>query len=348
MSPITLFRMIISLFIVVFGWMSCKISIIGFDGCNLKNLTVGIPIWRKILRKFNRYLSCILLWSLGVHTYQYKKLSYKDLYQLYGYKRPDIQSINDPNYNKEPSSYVIVSNHLGYLDILLYLSHFNGSFVAANYIRFVKFIGDIAVCFQSLFLQKGVKLSEQILQRVNLSHDTHDARKCNGCYLCSAKLIIFPEGTTTNSKQCLLPFRSSIFRSGKPIQPIIVRTPYKHFNTTWESIPFYYHLFRTYTQVYNDMKVIQAPPYIPSKPEIDDPYLYSFNVNKLMCKMLGNHYCVYLLNRDHKKECYHKYLLGQFDEKQALNKGKEIFDNDLLIQRYLQFIHIEGANVAES
>ena len=154
-------------------------------------------------------------------------------------------------------------------------------------------------------------------------------------------MIIFPEGTTTNSKNCLLPFRSSIFRSGRPVQPIIVKTPYKHFNTTWESIPFYTHLFKTYTQVYNDMEVIEAPPYIPSEEEINDPYLYSFNVNKLMCKMLGNDYKVFLLNRHHKKECYHKYLTNKCDKAQALKKGKELFENDVLIQKYLEFIATE-------
>ena len=73
---------------------------------------------------------------------------------------------------------------------------------------------------------------------------------------------------------------------------------------------------------------------IPSNPT----YLYSFNVNRLMCNMLGNDYKVYLLNRHHKKDCYHKYLTKNCDKAQALRRGKEVFENDKLIQKYLEFI----------
>ena len=323
------------------AWIFSIIAILGFDSSNLNNLTIEIPFWRQQMRLLCRYLARILLWTLGVYSYSRTKLTYKDLHIRYGYKRPDLYhyDIHDPEYNKEPKSYIIVSNHLGYLDILLYLAYYNTSFICSDYIQNVTFIGDIATCFQSLFLKSGIKTSHQILHRVQLTYDTHSNRECNGCYLCSSKLIIFPESTTTNSKQCLLPFRSSIFRSGKPIQPIIIRSPYKHFNTTWESIHFMPHLFRLYTQCYNKMEVVEAPPYIPNKAEINDPYLYSFNVNQLMRKMLGHDYKVYLLNRDHKKICYHPYLLQKLDKKSALNIGKQIFNKDTLIQKYVHFIH---------
>ena len=67
-----------------------------------------------------------------------------------------------------------------------------------------------------------------------------------------------------------------------------------------------------------------------------------------MCKMLGNDYKVHLLNRHHKKECYHKYLTKKCDKTEALNKGKELFQNDVLIQRYLEFISMEQQNKNEN
>eukprot|EP01084_Bolivina_argentea_P258544 435915_1 len=343
MMPIGILRVILYLLTLIVGWIIAKISIIGFDDLNLENLSVEIPIWRKRLLKLFRYIATVSLFSFGVHSYSYNKLTYKDLYLYYGYKRPDID-YEDPKYNIEPKSFVIVSNHLGYLDVVLFLSHrYNGSFVCAYYIRFVTLIGDIAACLQSLFVKKGANVSEQILSRIELAHNTHDikgGKPCNGCYLCISTLIVFPEGTTTNSNGCLLPFRSSVFRSGKPIRAIVVRTPHKHFNSCWESIPFFAHLFRIYTQCYNEMEVIEASPYIPSEEEIDDPYLYSFNVNRLMCKMLGNNYKIYLLNKHHKKQCYHPYLNKTCTQNEALIHGKELFQNDLLIQKYLEFIKI--------
>jgi lysophosphatidylcholine acyltransferase/lyso-PAF acetyltransferase len=43
------------------------------------------------------------------------------------------------------------------------------------------------------------------------------------------------EGTTTNGDY-LLPFKTGAFLAKAPIQPVILRYPYKRFNPAWESM----------------------------------------------------------------------------------------------------------------
>lgn len=43
------------------------------------------------------------------------------------------------------------------------------------------------------------------------------------------------EGTTTNGDY-LLPFKTGAFLAKAPVQPVILRYPYKRFNPAWESM----------------------------------------------------------------------------------------------------------------
>eukprot|EP01083_Nonionella_stella_P300088 1022651_1 len=267
MIPVALIRVCAVICTVVIGWIILKLSFYQLDEKTNRS-TQQIPVWRALLRRAYRYCPRLLMFCCGIYNITTTKLTYKDLYRLYGYKRPDLD-IDDPLYNTPPPSHVIVSNHLGYLDISLFKSyHYNGSFLCKEAMRQVTCIGEMAKIVNSLFLVKGKQLSKEISDHVCMMHEAHDHGRCKGCYLCvsSSALVIFPEGTTTNNK---------------------VKMESTHFSTTWETISFRDSLFRTCTQLVNYMKVIEAPPYVPSKEEIEDPYLYSFNVNQLMSKMLG-------------------------------------------------------------
>jgi lysophosphatidylcholine acyltransferase/lyso-PAF acetyltransferase len=47
-------------------------------------------------------------------------------------------------------------------------------------------------------------------------------------------LLLFPEGTTTNRK-ALIKFKRGAFTPGTPVQPILFRSPFNHFDPAWTS-----------------------------------------------------------------------------------------------------------------
>ncbi|TVU18957.1 hypothetical protein EJB05_35080 [Eragrostis curvula] len=89
------------------------------------------------------------------------------------------------------------------------------------------------------------------------------------------------EGTTTNGDY-LLPFKTGAFLAKAPVQPVILRYPYKRFNPAWESMSGARHIFLLLCQFVNYLEVIHLPVYYPSEQEKDDPKLYANNVRKLM------------------------------------------------------------------
>eukprot|EP01084_Bolivina_argentea_P182094 314434_1 len=197
MIPVALLRGCGVACIFLINWMILKLSFYNIDEKTNRS-TKPIPLWRAFLRKTYRYLIRAFMFCFGIHNISTTKLTYRDLYLLYGYKRPDLD-LDDPLYNTPPPSYVIVANHLGYLDILLFLSYrYNAAFIAKEAIRHVTGVGEMADILHSLFLAKDKQLSKEISDRVNMMHNTHDNGRCKGCYLCvsSSALVIFPEGTT--------------------------------------------------------------------------------------------------------------------------------------------------------
>ncbi|XP_047954973.1 lysophospholipid acyltransferase LPEAT1-like isoform X4 [Salvia hispanica] len=97
------------------------------------------------------------------------------------------------------------------------------------------------------------------------------------------RMIIFPEGTTTNGDY-LLPFKTGVFLAKAPVQPVILRYPYRRFSPAWDSISGARHVILLLSQFVNYIEVKRLPVYHPSEQEIENPKLYAENVRKLMAQ----------------------------------------------------------------
>ncbi|WZY91126.1 hypothetical protein YC2023_047861 [Brassica napus] len=75
------------------------------------------------------------------------------------------------------------------------------------------------------------------------------------------RLLLFPEGTTTNGK-VLISFQLGAFIPGYPIQPVVVRYPHVHFDQSWGNISLLMLMFRMFTQFHNFMEVVKVE-YLP-------------------------------------------------------------------------------------
>lgn len=286
-----------------------------------------LPKWRKAL------LACIfpiarsiLFVSLGVYNIRSDRASFK--YRAHDGKDPE-------------KAYVIVANHLGYIDILVLLCMFKGSFVAKGELEHTPIIGYLARALHCMFVRKGQSLTTQLVARIQSTHVCHKKRvNCPGCPPCMSKLVIFPEGTTTNGT-AMVPFRTGVFNAGLPVKPICIRFPYKRFNLSWETIRFKEHLFRTMTQFTNHVHLTELPVYEPSEEEIHDARLFARNVQREMGAVLEQP--IVVLNRKH-KFLYHSWILGkEKSEQDVIMKANDMLLEDKQLVYYQD--HMGDENV---
>jgi lysophosphatidylcholine acyltransferase/lyso-PAF acetyltransferase len=171
----------------------------------------------------------------------------------------------------------IVSNHVSYVDILYHMSASFPSFVAKRSVARLPLVGLISKCLGCIFVQRESKTSDfkgvsgAVTERIQRAHQQKNA----------PMMLLFPEGTTTNGDY-LLPFKTGAFIAKAPVQPVILRYPYKRFNPAWESMSGARHVFLLLCQFVNYLEVIHLPVYYPSEQEKNDAKLYANNVRKLM------------------------------------------------------------------
>lgn len=116
------------------------------------------------------------------------------------------------------NSYFLASNHLGYLDIVLYWSVMDCVFLAKSEVAAWPGIGKIAKDLGTLFIDRGKKRD---LKRVNtLVGEVLRDRQL---------LVVFPEATSTNGK-ALAPFKSGVFETACEIDSPI-STAHIHYVT---------------------------------------------------------------------------------------------------------------------
>lgn len=110
-----------------------------------------------------------------------------------------------------PQSGLLVANHLSYLDILVIASITPVVFVSKSEVRHWPLIGWLTALAGTLFIE-----------RERRTHVGPVNREITSAMAAGAVVVVFPEGTSTNSEQ-VLPFRSSLL---EPVtagaQPITV------------------------------------------------------------------------------------------------------------------------------
>ena len=99
-----------------------------------------------------------------------------------------------------PAQGLIVSNHLSYLDILVFSAAMPCVFVAKKEVRSWPGVGWIATLAGTIYIDRSRRSATRSIQPA--IHAALDAGLC---------LVLFPEGTSSNGKQ-LLPFRSSLLQ----------------------------------------------------------------------------------------------------------------------------------------
>lgn len=119
------------------------------------------------------------------------------------------------NWN-EAQAYMVVSNHLSYIDTLLFAAAARPvCLVSTIEVRDTPFVGWVVSCSGCLFVERRSR--EKLREEIQLMADTLKE---------GFSLVFFPEGTSTNGSS-VLEFKSSLFapaqRGGVPVLPVVVQ-----------------------------------------------------------------------------------------------------------------------------
>ena len=202
---------------------------------------------------------------------------------------------------------IIVSNHVSFVEVLFFMSmHHPPAFVFKQECLKLPVIGKIARDVLGSVpvdhAHRGTGATETIVKLVHrMQADETGVRP--------RQLLIFPEGTTTNGT-CLIRFRTGAFVAGVPVQPVVVRLPFRHFSPTYESIYTWVFVLRMLSQFHNRLDAEFLPAYVPSDEERRDPHVYADNVRTAMALHADLGFCCEVSFKD--KMAYHKILDRQF------------------------------------
>lgn len=118
------------------------------------------------------------------------------------------------------------------------------------------------------------------------------------------RLVIFPEGTTSNGRH-LLYFHRGSFAAGRPVRPVLIRYPHRRFSPSWESFFFVPHALHSLCQLRQRVVVRYLAVYRPSAAERADAGVYAEGVRARLAEASGLPVCE---SRFRDKARYHRWL----------------------------------------
>lgn len=118
------------------------------------------------------------------------------------------------NKPKDGEKFLLVSNHMGFMDILLMFSICPMLFVTSNEMRETPFLGLLTEMAGCMYVERRsrTKILEEMKSMVEALRD-------------GFRIVLYPEATSTNGEQ-VLPFKRTLMmaasQAGVPIQPAVI------------------------------------------------------------------------------------------------------------------------------
>eukprot|EP00300_Choanocystis_sp_HF-7_P015350 c19022_g1_i2.p1 GENE.c19022_g1_i2~~c19022_g1_i2.p1 ORF type:complete len:253 (+),score=69.61 c19022_g1_i2:144-902(+) len=177
---------------------------------------------------------------------------------------------------------LLIANHVGGFEVIVLFTHCFPSFVSAiENLSYPLFTG-IVKSVDAIVVDRSDKESKHTtLREIERRSADPDA----------PQLMIFPEGTC-NNQATLFRFSKGAFSTGDPVQPVLFKFPYKHFNPCFTGRlsggnDLDNLLYRSACQFVSRIEYKFLDVYYPSEEEKKDPELYATNVQRFMAAALG-------------------------------------------------------------
>ena len=137
-----------------------------------------------------------------------------------------------------PAPFLLVSNHLGYVDIIVLESIMDCVFIAKSELASWPVVGFISRTLNTIFIDRSRK--RDILQAME---------SADRAFSCGLGVVLFAEGTSTQGKT-VLPFKSSLLeiaaRRSTPVHYVTLSysSPANESVAWWRDMTFFPHLFQ--------------------------------------------------------------------------------------------------------
>ncbi|PIA49737.1 hypothetical protein AQUCO_01300469v1 [Aquilegia coerulea] len=223
--PIALCRLVVFGLSLALGYIVTKFALYGW-----KDKQSPMPRWRCRVLWLTRMCTRCILFSFGYHWIRRKG-------------RPV----------KRETAPIVVSNHVSYIDPIFFFYELFPTIVASESHDSIPFVGTIIRAMQVIYVNRFSPSS-----RKDAVSEIKRKASCDRF----PRLLLFPEGTTTNGR-VLISFQLGAFIPGYPIQPVVVRYPHIHFDQSWGDISLAKLMFRMFTQFHNYMEVEYLPVVYP-------------------------------------------------------------------------------------
>ena len=286
LAPLALLRTIVVFSLIFFAAFSTTAILRGRAVNDMRGF------WRKFIEKGMVYGTRVALFAVGMYWFNYEYVTEEEMQEMQSVVRSRKHTIEKMHQedqklpqelvnDKSIDPYIIACNHVSTFDSFV-LKHCMGSISAlakADVRNGV--LGKVCENLGCLFVDK--KNSKQIISEIYRRTEKYYEIARDKSAPRPSRLIIYPEGTTTSGHQ-LIRFHNGAMRAGAPIQPVMIRFPYKYFNICWTtSIEAWKFFLIHWTQLYIPITIVIFPKYIPDEEERQDPSYYAENLRRVMC-----------------------------------------------------------------
>ena len=213
-------RILLFLLCIAMHYLMSKLAMLGY-----KEQEAPLPRARRaILLNSSRFWARVLLFSVGFWK---------------------IRTEGAPG-----ACHIIAANHTSWVDIMYFLTAPElPSFVSKASVKHFYCVGLIATAMQCIFIERTADREgalKAIKRRQQIIHEGFP------------KLLVFPEGTTTNGYG-VMPFKKGGFVEKLPVQPVCIQYKQGGFSPCMEIVPIWAHVIMLACQVKNEMTVTRLP-----------------------------------------------------------------------------------------
>ncbi|XP_042468818.1 lysophospholipid acyltransferase LPEAT2-like [Zingiber officinale] len=247
--PIAAARLVLFGIAIAVGYVATLVALYGWN--DKQN---PMPRWRCRAMWLTRLCARLILFSFG---YQWIKRK----------GRPAPREIAP----------IVVCNHISYIEPIFFFYELIPTMVASESHDSLPFVGTIVRAMQVIYVDRFSPQSRKLaIHEIKRKASSNDF----------PRVMLFPEGTTTNGR-FLISFRLGAFLPGLPLQPVVVRYPYVHFDQSWGNVNLLKLMFRMFTQFHNFMEVEYLPVIFPDESKQQNITKFSDRTSNAMSRALN-------------------------------------------------------------
>ncbi|KAL6499330.1 hypothetical protein OROHE_025993 [Orobanche hederae] len=172
---------------------------------------------------------------------------------------------------------IVVSNHVSYIDPIFFFYELFPTIVSSESHDSMPFVGTIIRAMQVIYVDR--------FSRSSRKHAVSEIkRKASSNQF--PRVLLFPEGTTSNGR-VIISFQLGAFIPAYPVQPVVIRYPYIHFDQSWGNIAVAKLMFRMFLQFHNFMEVEYLPLVFPHENRKENAIHFAQRTGHVMASALN-------------------------------------------------------------